>query len=467
MFPMRKSLAIFSLSAMLLLGGCATPAPPMWKPLSPADLSHPLSLAECLNLARRNDIQAAQWQARLATARAELTGARTLPNPTFQASWEDLGVKDAAGASLGNSTYGLSYPIFFWWTRGPEIAAARNKLRAEEASVRADQRQLAIDVGAAYLTLLAAERKEQAQQDMLKEARDALRLAEESFKLGSVAGHDVDLARTEARQAEAELFDARRDEQAQSLAFAFALGADRPMPARIQDAPPSMPLAIAQVVAQAATTTTLNAAAPLLPGALLSQAQAADPACAKAKADRKAAEAQFQIEARRVLPLADAQVGAARKNDPEGMGHNFSFEIPIPLFDWNQGGMRKARAELLAAQADEEKARREIVSQLSVAWQSYVNAKQRYESYALRIAQDRALLAGDAQDLFAAGQIGYSELLQARREWRQAELAAVDSWRESMISAWEILCRIGDNDSQSLDAGKKTNKDRIRKNASR
>lgn len=136
------------------------------------------------------------------SARAELTGAKALPNPTFLATWEDIGIKDAAGKSMGTSAYGFSYPIFFWWTRDREIAGARSKLRAEEEAVRADRRQLDVEVGSDCFALLAAERKEQVTTQLLAEARSALRLADESYKLGAVAGHDVALARVEVRQAE-------------------------------------------------------------------------------------------------------------------------------------------------------------------------------------------------------------------------------------------------------------------------
>lgn len=435
---MRGLIIAIIFSIELLLGGCATPTPPVWQPLAPSELNHPLSLEECLTLARRNDLQAAQWQARLATARAELTTARTLPNPTFSASWEDLGIKDAAGTSLANSTYGISYPIFFWWTRGKEIAVARRKLHAEEEGVRADQRQLAIDIGTAYFTLVAAGRKARATDDLLREAHAALRLAEESFKLGSVAGHDVALARTEEQQARADLFDARQEAKAQGLALAFALGAARPLAVQVAETTLSLPLALTQTA-----ITETSSTSEMIPKALLSQALSVDPSSAKARADREAAEAQYQLELRRIVPLSEAQAGAARKNAPEGMGHNLSFDIPIPLFNWNQGGLKKARAELLATRMGEEKARRETIAHLSEAWQAYVAAKQRHEGYSRQIAEARVRLAVDAQDLFAAGQIGYTELLQARREWRQTELSDVDSWRESMIAAWKILCQIG------------------------
>ena len=104
-----------------------------------------------------------------------------------------------------------------------------------------------------------------------------------------------------------------------------------------------------------------------------------------------------------------------------------------------------------AAQAEEETARREVAAGLSEAWKSWRMARNRHKTFSEQIAKDRAQLAGDARDLFAAGRIGYTELLQARREWRQAELSAVESWRASMISAWQVLCHLGYNETEPWD----------------
>lgn len=436
---MFKNILLLTLGLpLLLLAACATPRPPQWTPVTPTDLNHPLSMKECLTLARKSDLHVTEWKARLESAHAELITARTLPNPTFQPTWENIGLHDAAGASLLESTYGVSYPIFFWWTKGKEVAVARKKLRAEEESVRNDRRGLAREIGTTYIGLLGAARKIRSTEALRKGAQESLRLAEESFKVGLVSGHDVALAQTEVRQSEAELFDARHEEEAQSLAFAFALGADRPALVRIQDEEPRFTKLLPQ---DAATTATLP------PESLLAQALKADPLYAKAQASREAAEAGLQLQYRRRVPLSEASASAGSKSVPEGTGGIFSLDIPIPLFDRNQGGVKKAKAELLAARTEEEKARREVAARLSEAWNAYSVAKQRYEGFAQQIEKSRARLASESNDLFAAGQISYTDLILARREWRQAELAAVSSWQESMADAWKILCELGANDS--------------------
>jgi cobalt-zinc-cadmium efflux system outer membrane protein len=428
--PLR-SLLLIGLP-ILLAGACATPPRPHWKARSAADFNHPLTLEECLRLARENDVKQAEWKARLAGARAALTTAKIPPNPTFQPLWDETGIKDALGKSVAITTYGFSYPVFFWWTRLKEIAVARQRLKGEEAGVARDQRQLASEIGTAYFKLAAAQHKVRISVLLLQNAKESLRLSEETQRVGSASGQDVKLAQAEAQQAEADLDDVRQEERMQGLAFAFAMGADRPIPIQVKETEMKEPTFFQ---GNEKTTSTL-------PQSLLSKALQTDPAYAKARAAQKEAEASLELEYRKIVPLSETQVIAGPERAPEGLGASLSFSAPIPLFNWNQGGIKRAQAELLAARTEEEKARREVVARMSDFWETYRMARQRFQTYAQPLAVSRARLAKGAQELFAAGQMSYPDLLQMWRQWQQAELAAVDFWRESMTAGWNIFCEI-------------------------
>jgi cobalt-zinc-cadmium efflux system outer membrane protein len=419
----------------LLLGACATaPAPRPWRPTPAERLSAPLSLGDCLNLAFANDVRVAQWRANLQSARADLAATREIPNPSFQATWEDIGLKDAAGQSLATSAYGLDFPIFFWWTRGPETDAARAGVRSRQAANAGEHRQLAREIGTAYYALAAAQRRERFERQLLATEREELRLAQESFKLGDVAQHHVDQAEAELMQAQADLDAAGHECRLQGLALAFALGADRPTPVQARDDDDaSSPVLLAD----------LPTSGPL-PQALEREILARDPTLAKARAERQAAEARLAAEQRRRLPLSDAQLLASRKNDPEGMAGLIEFSVPIPLFNWRGAAVRKARAELDAARAAEEQARRDVVARLTDAWERFEYARRHCESSVQPLVRRRASLAQASRDLFAAGQIGYLDLLQAQRDWIQAELAGVEAWNELRTSLWTLRCEMMD-----------------------
>ena len=414
--------------AVLLGAACVTPSPPRWRAPSAEELGHPLSLKECLWLAEASDVRVAQWKARLQAARAELASAGEIPNPSLEIAWEDVGLRDELGNSLATKTYGVSYPLLFWWTKDREVAVAKANLRAEQASIRQDRRLLAQEIGASYFNLAAAASKVRIQEELLRNAGESLRLAEEMLRLGAASAHEAESARCEAFQAEAEFLNSQHEERVQGLSFAFALGADRPIQIRVLETDADD---LSRVLDEATTG--------CLPQALRAKALEADPACAQAEAARQAAEAQLQLEYRRILPLSDVQGSAAKRRGFEGKSRDYLLDIPIPLFSWNRGGVKKARAELLAAQTEEENARRSAVARLSQEWEDCCFARRHYEEFAQPLVRSRAKLAGEAQQLFAMGQISYLELLQAREEWRKAESDAVDLWSEAMASAWRIF----------------------------
>jgi len=422
---------------LLLLAACATPAPKAWKPLQALELAQPLTLQRCLELVWANDLKAAQWEAQLDMARAEMRSAKVIPNPTFSLTWEDIGLH-AGGQSLASFTYGVSYPVFFWWPRAKKIAAAQANQRAEEQAIRADQRRLAIEVGSAFWNLAADQRKARISEELLRNAREAMRLVKKQRELGAASDYEVNRARAEELKAESQRADAQNELRRDQLAFAFALGADQPMFPQIVENGDSQSLALFD----AATTDSL-------PPLFLTVALNADPGWARAKATREAAEAELQAQKRLAVPLADTQGAAGRKNDPDGMAWNFSFETPIPLFDWNQGGIRRAEAALKTARADEEEARREVIASLSQVWERGKAAASKWHDYSQALSEIQAKNERAATKLFGAGQIAYLDLLQSRRDLNEARFAEVDVWREAATEHWALTCALGRHDPTS------------------
>lgn len=416
--------------APLLAAGCATPVAPAWRPVPAEALAGPLSLADCLRIARTSDLREARWRARREEAAAGLATARAIPNPVFQPSWEDMGLRDAAGKSLATATYGFSYPVFFWWPRSADIKAAQAQAAAAEADTRAERKTLDEEIGAAFFEMAGARRKAAVGVELLAEARNGARLVREMFKLGSAAGREVELAELEEAQAESELLNAQSDESMKGIALAFALGADRPVRPRLQEE-------IAEIPPPTTFPEDGGTTATAPPEALFEAVFAGDPACASAKAGRIAAEQALAGAQRRAIPLASAQAVGGPKRAPEGRALNFSFEVPIPLFDWNRAGIQSARAALLSAQAREEEARRTVAARLAKSWGEYQTARLQYRRFRQMLAS-RERMSGGARELFSQGQVDYAELLRARREWRQSELTAADSWAAMQAAAWRL-----------------------------
>ncbi|MBI1784413.1 TolC family protein [Candidatus Sumerlaeota bacterium] len=436
-----SSCAAFALT--IIAAGCARPPTPQWKALDASAFADPLSLEKSLELAHSNDLRQAEWKARMAAARAGIAKAKEIPNPTLNLLWEDIGLKDAEGTNLAAATYGVSWPALFWWGRGKRVAAARAEEESELASIAKDRRELDIQIGEDFFKLLAAQKKFEVQEDLLHLTSDSLHLARVQHDLKMTSDYEYDQARAEQLQAESALEGIRAELRAGQLEFAFALGADRPVFARAaadeNDGKNGNHAAEAgEETNRSQITDGQEADTP--PQALIEIVLKNDPGWREASAGRRAAEAHLAAEQRAAIPLAETSASAGRKNDPDGMASLFSFDIPVPLFNWNRAGIREAKAKLLEAQAAEEKVRRTAIAQLSLVWNEYQSARRRWENYSKPYAEIAARNERSAAKLFAAGELEYTELLRVRRDSGAARMEEIENWTVFAISKWKLNC---------------------------
>ncbi len=433
----EKTLSISLLVIIGLLTACHVPPPPQWKPLDASTLPTPLPLSACLELARTNDVRSAQWKAKLEAARAEIGEAKALPNPTANLTWEDVGVRDALGHHLAQATYGVSYPIFFWWPRSQKITQAEAGRRVVEQTIRSERRELAIQIGSAFFNLVADQRKEKLSEELLKASQESLRLAEKEKSLKTFSDYDVDRARAEAIKGEDDLAEARNQLRLDQLAFAFALGADRPIFPQVADAPETDSLTLRD----APTDGTM-------PDDFIASALEADPDYQRAQNATRAAEAKLIAEQRSAIPLTESTANAGPRTGPEGKSGVFGLDVPLPIFNWNRWGIRKAREELKVAQAEEEEARRSALAKLSEAWERRLAAEAKWKRFAKPLAELSKKNEDSACKLFSAGQISYSDFLLVRRDSKQAQLGEVAAHRDWLTAEWALSCLFGKQDTE-------------------
>ncbi len=416
---------VLMLAGLLGCGGVRQ-AEVRWQPLPTERLAQPLTLEECLAIAQQSDVRAAVWRARLVGARAALAESRQWPNPSLSIGWDDVGLFDEAGKGIASRTYGLSFPLFFWWTRPHEIAAARAEAKATVEEIAQDQRKLDLDVADAYFTLVSEQRKLTLAGELVQVASESLRLAEKQRELELVSPLEVARAETERLASQSSRADAAGQLRRDQLAFAFALGTDRPCFPAVVD------------VSDVAALPAVDLNHDTLPEECRELVKAADPAWRRAAHLREAAAAKLEVERRKAIPLADLGASGGPKDAAEGVGSAHSLDMPLPLLNRNRAGIARASAELSLALADEEQARREALATASTAWERYRTAAHQWTAYAEPLAEAAARNARAAARLFAEGEIPYSEVLQAQRDAAGARLAAIDAWRDHAAAAWQL-----------------------------
>jgi outer membrane protein, heavy metal efflux system len=409
---------------MLVLVGCSTlPQRNTWSPPPASTWKKPLTLQKCVNLALNSDISAAEWKAREQQARSELMSAQTLPNPVFTQLYEDRSLKDTAGKSLGLTEAALEYPIGVFWTRPREIAAAKAGVREAGHDTAEDKRALKKAVGETFYRVFAEQELVDIASDDVKAAKEVETGAIKRRDLGEGSGFEAERAASERMAAERDLDAAERNLAIDRLTLAFQLGADRPAWPELTSDWPELPAKPVKLHTRPSD-------------AQVSRALARRPDYAAAVATREQAQQNLLLEQRKAVPLGDASGAAAKRNTPDGRSDSQSFAIPIPLLNQNKGGIRKAEGQLLEAEAQEEKLRREVIADLALTQAQYGLAASQQRQYTAPLAAQRKTLFEQARKLFDAGEIEYADMTQSYREMLTARRADLEAKRDAAVAHW-------------------------------
>ena len=114
--------------------------------------------------------------------------------------------------------------------------------------------------------------------------------------------------------------------------------------------------------------------------------------------------------------------------------------MPLPWINRNQGGIRRAQAEVVAAERSVDRFQLHLRDKLGIVMKRYRDAQNHIEAY----SQEGGILASAQESLdliqtgYQEGELGYLELLQAQRTFSQTHL----SYIESISELWKAILEI-------------------------
>lgn len=169
---------------------------------------------------------------------------------------------------------------------------------------------------------------------------------------------------------------------------------------------------------------------PALDAALAALARRPDLQALSARAE--AADLEGRAAARGWVP--DVTLGVGTKRADSGFGHDhgtlFSVSIPLPVFDRQQAGERRAAAEALHARAEHSLARVRAEGELRGLHRQAERLTAAAADYRARAAGESAELLRIAEAAYRGGESSLLELLDAYRGALDTELAALDlEWK--------------------------------------
>jgi cobalt-zinc-cadmium efflux system outer membrane protein len=377
--------------------------------------SEGMSLGELEEIAQRCNPVLALAAARVEAARGEWLQAGLYPNP--RAGYLASEINDEHQAGQQGAFFGQEIVTAGKLRRNRDVAA--QTVRQAECALAAQRCRVLSDVRRAFYDALVAQRSVELTGQLVRVGQEGERAAESLLRAKEVSRVDLLQARIEADSARILAEKARNRHHAAWRNLAAVAGAGdlqpAPLAGEIQDG-------LAQWTWDEAIHHVLRDS----------------PVLAEAQAGVGRAEAMVARECAARVPNLDLQASVQYDNATRDAIAGIQAGVPLPWFNRNQGNIRRAEAELAAAQGDVRRVSLDLQQRLAAAFEQYQNARYQVEKYAAEILPN----AQTSLDLVAAGyrqgEFNYTTLLTAQRTFFQVNLAYVEAIRDLRSAAVAI-----------------------------
>jgi cobalt-zinc-cadmium efflux system outer membrane protein len=116
----------------------------------------------------------------------------------------------------------------------------------------------------------------------------------------------------------------------------------------------------------------------------------------------------------------------------------FNFNIPLRIFDRNQGNKETARFQADASRLTQTAARFQVISDVDQAWVGYVQSKRLSDRYGAHYLDESRDVLSIAQYAFEHGGIALIDYLDALREARSTTLDALSAYQQTWLAIHQL-----------------------------
>ncbi len=384
-----------------------------------ANVAGPLTLERLERLAHQHNPTLIQARTQIEGERAKALQAGLYPNPLFGYSGEQIGVNGTAGEFHGGF---VQQEIV---TAG-KLRLSREKYlaRASAAEFQALAQEYSVinDVRIRYYQVLGAQERLGIQQELLKNAEDALVTVEEQVNLGQANRADLHQARVLLGEQQ---LNVNMAENALEMEWEWLMS--------IVGVPqPRKPV----------TGKLEGQTDPIQWDTALQRLLAESPELGLARAVLKADEITVEREKVQPIPNLVLQGSAGRNYDTRETVFGFGAFIELPLFDRNQGTIHQAQADLRRQQVEVRLTKLRLRRSLAEQFQRYRTALQQVDTY-------RKILLPESQERYRIRLKSYGEnrqawpaVLEAQQDFFERRLLYIDhlvAWRSTQVAIDGLL----------------------------
>jgi outer membrane protein, heavy metal efflux system len=159
--------------------------------------------------------------------------------------------------------------------------------------------------------------------------------------------------------------------------------------------------------------------------------------------DLKAAQAQVDVNATAVkLAIANGTADPTIESEYERSGHVNTFganiNIPLRIFDRNQGEKERTRYELESSRLALTAAQNQVVSDVDSAWAAYLAAQSQSARYQSKYLSEAAHVRDNLEFSYRNGNSTLLDYLSALSDYRLVNLAALNAQLQLLLSIEQL-----------------------------
>ena len=150
--------------------------------------------------------------------------------------------------------------------------------------------------------------------------------------------------------------------------------------------------------------------------------------------------ARVALQRARVEPIPNVfvQIGAQYDYSSDFAVAGLQVGVPLPVFNANQGNIRSAEAEVIAAEREVDRIRLELEHRLAATMERYANARYEVERSSKFILRDTKEALDLVTEGYGKGQLRYLRFLTAQRAYFQANIQYLSALRNWWAAKLEI-----------------------------
>lgn len=375
------------------------------------------SLAQLLEIAKREHPAIAAARAQALGARAAITTAGAYPNPELELQTGRNNARISGAAEGTTSAFAIAQKIENPSLRSARTASAEAGARAANIAISIAEANVIAEVKVRYFNVLRREQEVIAAREdkaLTEQIRDRVKVRVET---GESARFDLIRADTEvanaAKQLDAailRLLQAKailRQGVSLSLADDFSLNTDLPKSLSTPDY-----------------------------SSLKNAFESNNPELKKTETEIRRAERLVDVEQQSVMPSVIVRLGQGR--EPDIRSSQIGVALSIPIWDRRQGPIAQANAELVRHRNEAELRKLELGTGFSAAWSQYQAAAGQVNAIENTILVSAKRSLDIAESAYRLGERGILEFLDAQRQFRLTRNELINARYELQVARAEL-----------------------------